>query len=94
MTKEEALGIVIGAVEQLNDELDAPIEVGPHTKLFGADAVIDSLSLVSVIVDVEMEVSDAMGKPISLTDDQAMNQTVSPFTDPDALADYIVTLAD
>jgi len=94
MTKEEALRIVIGAVEQLNDELDAPIEVGPHTKLFGADAVIDSLSLVSVIVDVEMEVSDAMGKPISLTDDQAMNQTVSPFTDPDALADYIVTLAD
>lgn len=94
MKKEEALRIVIEAVERLNDELDVPIEVGPHTKLFGADAVIDSLSLVSVIVDVEMEASDAMGKPISLTDDRAMNQVVSPFTDPDALANYIVTLAD
>lgn len=93
MTKVEALRIVLDALDRLNAELDDPIEVGPHTQLFGADAVIDSLSLVSVIVDVEADASDALGFPVSLTDDQALNQPVSPFTNPDTLAAYIVGLA-
>lgn len=93
MNKDEALRIVLDALVRLNDELDEPIEVGPHTRLFGADAVIDSLSLVSVIVDVEAEASEALGVPVSLTDDRAINQPVSPFTDPETLAAYIVTLA-
>ena len=93
MTKEEALRIVLNALEAVNAELDQPIAVEPHTRLFGADAVIDSLSLVSVIVDVEAEASDALGFPVSLTDDRAINQPVSPFTDPDTLAAYLVTLA-
>lgn len=93
MTKQEALRMVLAALENLNLELDEPIEVGATTKLFGAEAVIDSLSLVSVIVDVETDVSDALGYPVSLTDDRAISQSVSPFTDPDTLADYIVSLA-
>lgn len=93
MTKEEALRLVLGALENLNQELDRPIEVAPHTKLFGSEAVIDSLSLVSLIVDVETGISDELGVPISLTDDRAINQEVSPFTTPDRLAAYIATLA-
>jgi acyl carrier protein len=93
MTKQEALAIVLRALDNLNEELDEPIQVGPDTMMFGADAVIDSLSLVSVIVDVESEASDALGFPVSLTDDRAISQEVSPFTTPDRLADYIVTLA-
>lgn len=94
MTRDEALRIVLSALENLNGELDEPIAVEPTTKLFGADAVIDSLSLVSVIVDVETDASEALGFAVSLTDDRAINQPVSPFTDPNTLADYIVTLAD
>jgi acyl carrier protein len=93
MTKEEALGIVLRALETLNEELEEPIAVSPTTKLFGADAVIDSLALVSVIVDVEADASNALGFPVSLTDDRAISQEISPFTDPDTLADYIVMLA-
>jgi acyl carrier protein len=93
MTKQEALALVYRALENLNAELDAPIEVAGHTKLFGAEAVIDSLSLVSVIVDVETEASETLGFAVSLTDDRAINQPVSPFTDPDALADYLVLVA-
>lgn len=94
--KDEALEIVFGALENLNEELEEEnkVEISPKTCLFGADAEIDSLSLVSVIVDVEQEASERLGFPISLTDDRAMNQEVSPFTDPDRLADYIVTLAN
>lgn len=94
MNKDEAIEIVLRALENLNSELDPPIEVSPQTPLFGSEAVVDSLSLVSIIVDVESEASDAAGKPISLTDDRALNQSVSPFTNPDILSDYIVLLAN
>ena len=93
MTSEEALCIVLAGLENLNQELEQPIQVGLHTRLFGADAVIDSLSLVSLIVDVETEASEKLGFSVSLTDDRAMNQEVSPFTDPRTLAQYIVQLA-
>jgi acyl carrier protein len=94
MTKDEALAIVLTALENLNGELDSPIAVSPQTRMFGADAAIDSLSLVSIIVDVETDVSQRLGYPISLTDDLAISQEVSPFTDPNALADYIVRRAN
>lgn len=95
ITKEEVLGIVYTAIETLNEELpdDQKIPLAPDTKLFGGDAVIDSLSLVSVIIDVESGASDVLGFPVVLTDDRAINEPVSPFTDPDALANYILILA-
>jgi acyl carrier protein len=86
--------IVLHALETLNDERgpDEKLVVGPQTRLFGADAELDSLALVSVIVDVEEAVSAASGRTISLTDDRAMGQQVSPFTDVGALTAYVVEL--
>jgi acyl carrier protein len=86
--------IIFHALENLNDELDesSKFEICANTRLFGADAVLDSLSLVSVIVDVESDVSDALGRGIALTDDRAMSQEISPFSDVQALTDYIMLL--
>jgi acyl carrier protein len=94
MTNEEALAIVLQALENTNEELDEAdrIEVSPQTRLFGARSVLDSLSLVSMIVDVEQAVSEAVGFPISLTDDRALNQEPSPFNDPESLANYIAEI--
>jgi hypothetical protein len=88
--------IVLHALETLNDERDPDdkLVVGPQTRLFGADAELDSLALVSVIVDVEEAVSNASGRTILLTDDRAMSQEVSPFTDVAALTSYILTIPE
>jgi acyl carrier protein len=88
--------IVLNALETLNDERDADdkLVVGPETRLFGADAELDSLALVSVIVDVEEGVSTVSGRAISLTDDRAMSQEVSPFTDVQSLTAYILSLPE
>jgi acyl carrier protein len=88
--------IVLHALETLNEERDPDdkLVVGPNTRLFGADAELDSLALVSVIVDVEEAVSNASGRTISLTDDRAMSQEVSPFTDVAALTAYILTVPE
>ncbi len=92
--REFVLGVVLRALSDLNDELDAgsKIEVSETTPLFGPDATLDSLSLVSVIVDVETALTTELGDPISLTDDRAMSREVSPFSDVTALTDYILEL--
>ena len=59
------------------------------TRLFGADAVLDSLSLVSVIVDVETAISERVGHDICLTDDRAMSQEISPFSNVNTLSAYV-----
>ncbi len=92
---EAAEQLVLTALVALNDELpeEDRVAVSADTVLFGVDAEIDSLSLVSVIVDVETALNDA-GMDVSLTDDRAMSRAVSPFTDVRALTAYILELAD
>ncbi len=92
--RDEVLGIVFEALESLNQELepDERVEIGPTTALFGPDAKLDSLSLVSVIVDVETALTVKWDAPISLTDDRAMSREISPFDDVGTLGDYILEL--
>jgi acyl carrier protein len=86
--------IIFAALEALNAERgpDEQLALSPDTRLFGPDAVLDSLSLVSVMVDVETQASDEFGRAISLTDDRAMNRTPVPFTSVSALTAYIEEL--
>jgi acyl carrier protein len=80
------------------DNLNALIETLPddqkfvvdlNTILFGQGSQIDSLSLVSVIVDLETTLSVDYDLDISLTDDRAMNRTISPFDSVRNMVDYI-----
>ena len=63
-----------------------------NMKLFGSDATIDSLTLVSLIVDLETQLSEAFECEISLTDDRAMTREISPFDTFGSLRDYIEEL--
>ena len=64
-SKAAVIEIIYRALRSLNKELDADkrVELAPDTRLFGPDASLDSLSLVSVIVDVESAVADDNGYP-------------------------------
>ena len=94
LDRDAVQAIVLTALETINEERgdDDQLVVGPRTRLFGEDAELDSLALVSVIVDVEEAVSQASGRTIALTDDRAMSREVSPFTDVQALTAYVVEL--
>lgn len=94
INEEKVLEIILRALQSLNDELPVKekFKAGPTTSLFGPNASLDSLALVSVIVDVEADVSTALGHNISLTDDRAMSQEVSPFDNVQTLLNYIMTL--
>jgi len=91
MEKEEILKIVIEQVELLRDTFpqDEQFVVDNKMILFGADSNIDSLSLVSLIVDLESLFFDEFNLEISLTDDNAMTREISPFSTISTLTDYI-----
>jgi acyl carrier protein len=94
LTMEEIVEIVLAAIADASLERDDPqgVDAGLDTPLFGADGVLDSLGLVSVITDVEFAVSDRIGRPMSLMDDRALEQEQSPFTSVRALAEYVIEL--
>lgn len=94
MKREQVLEIIIENVKNLVDTYpeNQRFKVDENTILFGLKSAIDSLSLVSVIVDLETEFYDSFNFEISLTDDRAMTREVSPFDNISVLADYIVEL--
>lgn len=94
LSKDAVHEIIFQALKNVNDERDPDeqIDIDSTTILFGSEAVLDSLSLVSVIVDVEAAVSQFSGRDVVLTDDRAMSQEVSPFSDVSSLTAYILLL--
>jgi acyl carrier protein len=94
MTKQQILDIVTTQVTQLVETLPEKqkFEAHPSTILFGNGSKIDSLSLVSVIVDLEMIFSSDYNFDLSLTDDRAMTREISPFDTINTLVDYIFEL--
>jgi acyl carrier protein len=94
MDKKQIHSIVINKVNELNDTLphEQKFVVSDNTVLFGSGSAIDSLSLVSLIVDLEGEFASEHGHDISLTDDNAMTRKISPFSSITNLVDYIFEL--
>jgi acyl carrier protein len=94
MDKKQIHNIVINKVKELIDTLpeEQKFELSDNTVLFGSGSAIDSLSLVSLIVDLEGEFASEHGHDISLTDDNAMTRKISPFSSITNLVDYIFEL--
>jgi len=87
--------VIYDALRNLNEELseDQRVEVSADTVLFGLNSDLDSLSLVSVVVDIESGLS-SIGLNISLTDERAMSQDVLPFSTVTTLKEYILEVGN
>ena len=96
LTSDEIETIIFGGIAALNAERDPDdqIPASPKTGLFGVDAVLDSLSFVSLVTDVEMSLNVDHGLAISLADDRAMSRPQSPYETVATLRDYILELTE
>jgi D-alanine--poly(phosphoribitol) ligase subunit 2 len=85
--------LVERAVVELNKDLRAParvpIEQGEDAALFGDRGVLDSLQLVRLVLELEDAVDSRFGITVTLADERAVSQTVSPFRTIGTLTDYI-----
>lgn len=86
-TVEEA---VLTAIRSTNlaRTSDTQISESPDAVLFGANSPLDSLGLVTLLMEVE-EVLREEGIDVSLSDERAMSQKSSPFRSVPALVQYI-----
>jgi acyl carrier protein len=87
---------IIKALKDLVDTLPDDQKFVPdlNTVLFGTGSTIDSLTLVSFIVDLESLLSEKYSQSISLTDDRAMTREKSPFSSVNDLVEYIEEIID
>ena len=91
LDRETALGVVIAclrdAVEQSGG---AAVAVAQDTPIVGPGAVIDSIGVVSLIVDIEQRLEMDHQVSVTLANDRAMSQQNSPLRTASVLADHIL----
>lgn len=92
--KERIFEIIASAVRDIGEEMEIESlqQVNEKTKLFGSGGALDSLSLVSLIADVEEKIYDTFERSIVLADERAMSQRTSPFRDVESLCAYVEKL--
>jgi acyl carrier protein len=60
-----------------------------ETRLVGKGSVLDSLGLVTLIVDLEQRIEEEFGESLTLANERAMSQVSSPFKSVGSLADHV-----
>jgi acyl carrier protein len=94
MERSQLVDLIIATVQDFalsNPELEVS-NMDEDTRLFGSRGLLDSLGLVSVVLDVEQQINDQLNTSISIADERAMSQSRSPFRSVGSLADYIAML--
>lgn len=92
--KDKIVSFIIESLRDINDELQSPKLENPtsKTRLYGRQGNLDSLALIRLIVGVEEKIMKEFGKEITIADERAMSQRISPFRRVESLANYIVML--
>jgi acyl carrier protein len=90
LTQSEIQELVLRAIQNINmaRKPEAQIEAVATARLFGGGSPLDSLGLVSLLIDIEEALQDR-GHNVTLSDARAMSQSRSPFRSVDALVAYI-----
>ncbi len=70
-----------------------PGQANRDSPLLGADAILSSMGLVTLITGVESVLEEEHGIEVTLVSEDAFSRRQSPFRTIDALADYILELA-
>ena len=93
LTTNQIQAIVLDAMARTNMARDEShqLDVSPTAVLYGPESTLDSLSLVTLLIDIEEALLDA-GHEVSLSDERAMSQQQSPFRDVQTLVAYIHNL--
>jgi acyl carrier protein len=95
LARGDAYQIVLESLKEVfaQNGAEPPGAVSDATVLVGADAVLDSLGVVQLIVEVEQRVEQGHGISVTLANDKAMSQKNSPFRTVGVLADHVVATA-
>lgn len=96
MTRAEINEMVLATFMQVFNDSDKTIDIEPNadTPIMGSDSPFDSVDLVTFIVALEQTLEDDHNVSITLADDRALGQAVSPFKSIGTISDYIEMLVN
>jgi acyl carrier protein len=86
--------LVLAVLREVIAQNDQPVpaDLSEVTALIGRSTVLDSLGMVTMIVEVEQQIEGRFGVRLALADDRAMSQKNSPFRTVQTFTDHIVML--
>ena len=88
--RDNYVTLILRSVEDINESLGQklPVELKEACSLFGDEGRLDSISLVSLIVNIEQRIEDVLDTSIVLANEKAMSRRNSPFLTVGTLADF------
>jgi acyl carrier protein len=89
--RAQILKLVYASIEMINEQRDLNywLELKEDTCLRGRKSRLDSLGVVTLIVDVEERLAIQLGIEVSLTDEEAMSEEKNHLANVKSLVDYI-----
>jgi acyl carrier protein len=91
LDRQKAFEVVVTCLREAFEQAGAePVpEITEETVIIGQGAVLDSVGVVSLIVDIEQRLEMDHDVSVTLANDKAMSQRSSPFRTSGVLADHI-----
>jgi len=91
-SSDQIQAIISDAIIELNEELDYDHLRTPsaETPIFDGEDSLDSLSLVSLIVDIEARVEDNFSTEVVLASEKAMSMKNSPYRSVASLTEFVL----
>lgn len=87
---DKAWSILIEIIKEYNEgvEREDQLSLTKSTVLFGDASPVDSMSLVNIVLNYEDQLMDEFNSEISLSDDIALEQEISPYNTLGTLHNY------
>jgi acyl carrier protein len=95
IARSDALEIVLASLKEVFEQTGVapPDSLAEETVLVGEAAVLDSLGVVQLIVEIEQRVEQNHGVSVTLANDKAMSARSSPFRTVGVLTDHVIATA-
>ena len=92
VSRKKIKEVIFLALESFNasQDTDNQVPIDESTVLIGRHSVVDSIGLVSLVIEIEQQIGEQLDLSISLTSEKAMSLRVSPFRRIKTLIDFVV----
>ena len=89
--REDILALVYSAMDEIDPITadGAPLGKSPDSRLLGSDSGVDSLTFVNLVVALEEQIQNQLGKSVVLVDEDNMAAEEHPFRTIGTLAEYV-----
>lgn len=94
--KEKIKGIILKSLEELNCQLgeENSLVISESMTIFGKESSLDSFDFVNLMVIIEENLFQEMGKSITIVSEKAFSKKYNPFSNIERLTGFILELLE